>query len=107
MISTRSILPPALLLAALSLSACVSSYRPNITSAVGSSYDTDLKACRDQAYELAKKGEHGAAGATMIFPLFGLFVETQGTNPGSYVGMTKNIDECMRGKGYQVAEKGS
>lgn len=80
----------------------INTYTPDV-QANGPNYAADLSACRQTVIAEQDQGE---VAATAIIPIYGMFKAFDTSDPSTYYGRRKAVDNCMKAKGY-VAESGS
>lgn len=80
----------------------INTYTPDVQES-GPNYAADLSACRQTVIAEQNQGE---VAATAIIPVYGLFKAFDTSDPSTYYGRRKAVDDCMKAKGY-AAESGS
>jgi hypothetical protein len=94
--------PVALVLCISPLAGCVSFYTPSLSASAKArpTYQADLDACRNEAAAKKDANYWNALGNQMI-PIVGMAQYFDANNPSSIPGEHKNVDDCMKAKGYE------
>lgn len=93
----------AIIFAAAFLASCaasdVSRYSPSVSAEAQArpSYGTDLDACRAS---VAAQQDEGEAVAEAVIPIYGMVKLFDTSDPSTYYGRRRAVDECMKAKGY-------